>query len=478
MAQKAVRGILTFFVSLLPCLFAAGSWAQSSQELEPLRRMDAAVDALVKRVSPSVVQIVVTSFAPLEDSKVGNAGAVLGRQRAIGSGFIIDPEGYIITNAHVVRGAQKVEVVLPTSRASGEIGTITTSLSTQAELVPARIVGVTTDIDLALLKIEGKGYPALPFAAYRSLRQGEAVFAFGSPQGLRNSISHGIISAVARQVDPDSPRIYIQTDTPINPGNSGGPLVNTSGEVVGVNTFILSQSGGNEGLGFAIPCATVRVVARQLKQFGRLRKEEVGIGIQTLTPTMAAGLGLPRNHGVVISDVLPGGPAEAAGLMVGDILLTVDDQPVENLPSVSYYFLSQDLGDKVKIGVLRGKSQEVFNVAVSEETTGMDQVLSLADAAKNMVPGLGIIGLEIDKKVARMVPGLRDPYGIIVAARAEGPGSEVPLQQGDVIRALNGEPMTTLDKLRAAVTQLPSGAPATLQIQRDGKLMFVAFTKQ
>src|SRR5207244_3422842 len=142
--------------------------------------------------------------------------------------------------------------------------------------------------------------PAPPLATYTQVRQGETVFAFGSPIGLRNSLTHGLVSAVARQVDPDSALIYVQTDAPINPGNSGGPLVNIRGEVVGVNTFIISQSGGNEGLGFAIPSATARTVFKQLKEFGILRRQEAGLSLQAITPTMAAALGLAQDHGVIV----------------------------------------------------------------------------------------------------------------------------------------------------------------------------------
>src|SRR5262249_8575872 len=228
----------------------------------------------------------------------------------VGSGFVIDPEGYIVTNAHVVNGAQHVQVIVPPANADGSLAT---ALSPRMTMVPARIVGMTTEIDLALLKVDGMKLPALPLAQYTKVRQGETVFAFGSPGGLRNTLTHGLISAVARQTDPDSPLIYIQTAAPINPGNSGGPLVNTRGEVVGVNTFILSQSGGNEGLGFAIPCATARTVFRQLTKYGQLRRQEVGMSIQTITHVMAASLGLTRDFGVIVSDVWPGGPAESAG---------------------------------------------------------------------------------------------------------------------------------------------------------------------
>jgi serine protease Do len=462
-------------VLLLCVLFGVATpiFSQSPASAKSANPFDAAVDSLIKKVSPSVVQIIVTAYAPLENAGRGNAGVILGRQRASGSGFIIDSDGYIVTNAHVVTGAQRVQVVLAPLNPDGSL---VTALSTRTEIVPARIIGVAREKDLALLKIEGTRFPALPLASYRDLRQGHTVFAFGSPEGLRNSITHGVISAVSRQLDPDSSLIYIQTDAPINPGNSGGPLVNLNGEVVGVNTFILSQSGGNEGLGFAIPCATVRTVARQLKEFGHLRRQEIGVGIQTITPTMAAGLGLTRNYGVIISDILPGGPAEGAGLMVGDVLVSVDGQPADNLPSVNYFFLLRDSSEKVQVTVLRGTKEEAFSVAPIEESQDMDQLTSLADPEKNLVPGLGIVGVELDRKTTPMLHGLRDPYGVVVIARATGSASDVSLLPGDVIRSLNTQPMTTLDKLRSAVKAIPPGAPVVLQIQRDGKLLYVPMT--
>ncbi len=451
-------------------VFAVHALAQAPSTAKSADQFDLMVDALIKKVSPSVVQILVTAYAPLEESSRGNAGVVIGRQRASGSGFVIDPDGYIVTNAHVVNGAQRIEVVLPPPSPGGSLAT---ALSSSMDIVPARIVGVAREKDLALLRIEHTKLPALPLASYRDVRQGHTVFAFGSPEGLRNSITHGLISAVARQLDPDSPLIYIQTDAPINPGNSGGPLVNLNGEVVGVNTFILSQSGGNEGLGFAIPCATVRTVYRQLKQFGHLRRQEIGIGIQTITPSMAVGLGLRQKYGVIISDVLPGGPAEAAGLMVGDVLVSIDGQPADNLPSVNYYFLLRDSPEKAQVAVLRGTTQEVFSVRTVEEGQDVGRLISLADPEQNLVPGLGILGVEIDKKTAPMLRGLRDPYGIVVTARVSGSKGEVPLLPGDVIRCLNTQPMTTLERLRAALKAIMPGTPFVLQIQRDSKLVYI-----
>jgi serine protease Do len=442
---------------------------------EELRKVNESVQALIKSVSPSVVQILVTGFGTVGESGHGNTGEVIGRQSAIGSGFVVDSSGYIITNAHVVSGAQRIQVVLPELNSDSSARSV---LAAKGRVVPAQIVGVTQEMDLALLKVDAEGLPALSVAAYRDLRQGELVFAFGSPEGLRNSVTMGVVSATARQTDPDSPLVYVQTDAPINPGNSGGPLVNVNGAVVGVNTFILSQSGGNEGLGFAIPSTAVSLAYAQLRKYGHMHKSDIGIGLQTITLTLAAALSLPRNTGVIISDVLPGGPAEAAGLRVGDVLLSIDDRPAESLPFVAFHFWGRQEGEKVHLVVQRQEYQLTFDVPVMEQKRDIDQVTALADPSKNLVRRLGIVGLEIDKRIAPMLPELRDPYGIVVAARTADSGVGVPLETGDVIRTLNGKPMTTLERLREALAKLGPGSSVALQIQRDEQLMFVAFTME
>jgi serine protease Do len=440
---------------------------------DPLVRMNESIDALTRKVWPSVVQILVSSYGPRSEGPPGRAGVVVGRQQSTGSGFVIDAEGYILTNAHVVSGARRVQIVLPADNADG---TLATALSPKAKLIAAQIVGITTELDLALLKVDGLKLPALPLATYTQVRQGEMVFAFGNPNGLRNSLTHGLVSAVARQVDPDSPQIFVQTDAPINPGNSGGPLVNIRGEVVGVNTFILSQSGGNEGLGFAIPSATARTVFRQLRQYGHLRRQEVGMSLQTITEGMAAALGLARDYGVIVSDVWPGGPAEAAGLAVGDVLVSVDGQPAENLPTVTYNFRLRDSPGNVQLVVLRGAAQISLSMKAVEARSEFDSVSSTADPVTNMVAELGIIGVEIDLQITATATGLRDPYGIIVVARTASAASDVPVVPRDIIRSVNNRRVGTLAALRESVRSLAPGAPVTLQIQREGRLMYVSFT--
>ena len=459
-------------VCAMPVFCAAQSSSPQNRSDDALHKLNESVDALIRKVSPSVVQILVAGYGPIEESH-GDTSVVIGRQKAIGSGFVIDPAGYVITNAHVVSGAQVVQVVLPSGNPDGSLQSL---LSTKTNIVSARVVGVSKEIDLALLKVDNVKVEALAIAPYRNLRQGEVVLAFGSPQGLRNTVTLGVVSSVARQTDPDSPMVYIQTDAPINPGNSGGPLVNVDGAVVGVNTFILSQSGGNEGLGFAIPSSVVSVAYQQLRKFGHLHRAQIGVGLQTITPVLAAALNLPRSYGVIVSDVLPDGPAVGAGIRIGDVLLSIDGRMAESIPYVSFRLMSVNAGEKVHVEVLRGQERLAFDVPVIDHTDTMDQITALADPEKNVVRPLGILGIEIDKKVAAMAPDLRDPFGIIVAARAAGAGTEIPLNTGDVIRSLNGEPMSTLDRLRAALAALKPGAPVVLQIQRDDRLLYVSFT--
>ncbi len=233
---------------------ARSAYAQdASGRLEPLQQLNASVESLVTRVSQSVVQILVTSYGPSEENVRTETDLVVTRQRILGSGVVIDSDGYVVTNAHVVANARQIVVVLPEPAANQ--GGLRSLSGARGRLAEARVVGVARDLDLAVLKVNDGGLPAIPLADYGAVHQGELVFAFGSPNGLRNSVTMGIVSAVARQPNPDSPMVYVQTDAPISRGNSGGPLVNVKGELVGINTFILTNAGKSQGLGFAIPSA-------------------------------------------------------------------------------------------------------------------------------------------------------------------------------------------------------------------------------
>src|SRR5712664_168664 len=458
-------------------LFAANLPAQTARRgsaLDPLHQFNSALKALVKEVSPSVVQVLATGYGVAEESSHSNMGLAVEKQRSIGSGVIVDSNGYIMTNAHVVSGAQRVQVIIPTLAADQT--PLRSLVSARGQVVEAQIIGTDRELDLALLKIDRVGLPPLPFGKYGKLRQGELVFSFGSPQGLSNSVTSGVVSSTARQLDPDSSMVYVQTDAPINPGNSGGPLANVDGEIVGINTFILTDSGGNQGLGFAIPSSVVNVVYQQFRKYGHLHRSGIGIQVQTITANLAAGLGLPRNSGLVVSDVLPGGPGELAGLRVQDVILALNDRPVDSLPLLAFDLSTHAGGEQIKLRILRGSQELLLDVPVVDSSHVLDRLADLANPANSLLKKLGILGIDVDSQIAQMLPGVRVSSGVVVVARAaESRGGHPSLVTGDVIHGLNGTPIDSLNRLRSRLDQLKPHSPSVLQIERDGKLMFVDF---
>ena len=278
------------------------------------------------------------------------------RQHAVGSGVIVDSNGYIMTNAHVVEGAQRIRVALPMS--SSDSAAAAPLPAGRRQLFDAKVLGIHKESDLALLKIDQTNLPTLSLEAPQNIRVGQMVLAVGSPEGLQSSVTMGVISAVARQADPTKSLNYVQTDAPINPGNSGGPLVDMNGYVVGINTFILSQSGGSEGLGFAIPARVVNFVYHSLRKYGHVHHVEIGAGAQEITPTLAEGLGLPQSWGVIVDDITPDGPAASAGLQVQDIILTADDRPIETMSALTAATYLHNPDHPVKLEILRGEEKE------------------------------------------------------------------------------------------------------------------------
>ena len=455
-------------------LLTTGLQAQAPPEREApdiLRQLSDSFEGLARRVSPSVVQILVTGFGPVEADGI-TATALIAKQHITGSGVIVDASGYIITNAHVVEGAQRVRVVIPSRTASGSPRSMEKPPNPPMD---ARIIGLDEDIDLAVLKVEAKGLPALPVGNYAALRKGQLVLAFGSPEGLENSVTMGVVSSVARQPDPDRPMVYIQTDAPINPGNSGGPLVDVTGNIVGINTFILSKGGGSEGLGFAIPSSVVKFAYPQLRKYGHVHRGEIGINVQTVTPALAAGLALAQNHGVIVSDMAPGGPADSAGLKIQDLIVAVDGRSVESLAQFGAIMYLRAGGETVKFDVIRGSERLTFGIPVAERRDEADRMADL-DPETNLIPKLGIVAVAINKKISDALPGLRMASGVVVAARAAYAASvETGLQTGDIIHALNRIDIISLDGLRQALDKLKTGDPVVLQIERQGRLMYLVF---
>ena len=438
-----------------------------------LSQFNDSLQELTARVTPSIVQVQVTGYRATDEKNPDQTG-VIGRQRSLGSGVIVDPDGYIITNAHVVKGAQSVRVVLSPVTAGDSQVRASLGVGEHTPPIDAKIVGIAPTIDLALLKIDQKNLPAIPFADYTKLKKGELVLAFGNPEGLENSVSMGVISAVARQADPDVPSVYIQTDAPINPGNSGGPLINTSGQLVGINTFILTESGGSQGLGFAIPSSVVEFIYHELRKSGRVHRSVIGAVLQDITPDLANGLALGKQRGVIVSDVTPDGPADKAGLKIQDILLSLDGRSMGSVPLAEMIISTRPADSTVKAEVLRGTETLALTIPVMEQKNDVDQLGDLVDPQKDLVAKLGIFGVEINSDLAAQLEDLREPSGVIVAALAEDNASiAADLQAGDVIHALNGKKIETVSALREALKKIPAGAPAVIQIERDSKYMYV-----
>jgi serine protease Do len=438
---------------------------------ESLLEMSGQMRSLSQRVAPAVVQVLVSGYG-LIDSESGHPVSLLGREKSIGSGVIVDPDGYIVTNAHVIKGAVTIRVVITRASLLDEAPDDPSNLRT----VDAKIVGIDEESDLALLKIDEKGLPTLKFMNSDRLRQGDLVLAIGAPMGLRNSVSFGVVSSPNRSVGDDNPMVYIQTDASINPGNSGGALVTMNGLLAGLNAFIVSQSGGNEGLGFAIPANTVRDVYSQLRKNGYVSRGEIGIYAQDITFVMAKGLSLARDHGVIVSDVVPDGPADRAGLKRRDIILSLDGQKLVSAGQLRSHIYRRASGDNLELRVLRGQDELKVAPVVRERQDKASLLERLIHPEKNLIARLGILCIEIDKEVASKIPGLRREYGLIVAAKtAEGQSQSIDLQPGDIIDAVNNSPVALLETLRSTLNEMKPGDPVVLQIERDGRFQYLAF---
>jgi serine protease Do len=270
--------------------------------------------------------------------------------------------------------------------------------------------------------------------------------------------------------------VYLQTDAPINPGNSGGPLVDVTGAVVGLNTFILSSAGGNEGLGFAIPAGIVNFVYQSLRKYGHVDHVEIAAVAQTITPTIAEGLGLTQNWGVVIADVIPQGPADVAGIKPEDVILAVDGHPMVNLHGFAAALYQHPLDQVVKIDVLRGRQKLSFNVPALSVRDRIGQFAGIADPIGSHIGPLAILGLDFNDELRSLLPNVRMGTGVIVVGRAPGFNSaNTGLQPGDVIHSLNHTPIASVEQLKSALAQLKSGDAAVLRIERQGQLQYLAF---
>jgi serine protease Do len=371
-------------------------------------------------------------------------------QRGEGSGFIVSADGYIMTNAHVVNGASEVTVKLVDRRE-----------------FRAKVVGVDTRTDVAVIKIEAASLPTVRFGDPAKLKPGQWVIAIGSPFGMVNTVTAGIVSAVSRSLPGDRYVPFIQTDVAVNPGNSGGPLFNMDGEVVGINSQIYSQTGGYMGLSFAIPIDVANGVRDQLVKTGKVSRGRIGVNIQPVDAAMAEGFGLDRPRGALIGAVVPGSPAEKAGLKNGDIITKVDGRLIELDSEVPSLISSVKPGGQVAVEVWRERKARSFDVKVDElKEDGEPATGGSASPEQSSQLGLSVRPLQPEEK--RQV----ETEGTLVIEDVSGPAADAGVQPGDILLGVGGVRVKTVAELQAAAKK--AGKVVPLYIQRGDAQIFVA----
>jgi serine protease Do len=460
---------LTRITWLTLCCLAplAAQESADSAARDPLEEFNRSLQQVVAKVSPAIVQIEAVGYNRKGDEEKSD-NRLLAKTECEGSGVIVGADGYVITNAHVVEGARRIRVILDDRARASQRRNSTSAFD-------ASVVGIFAEADLALLKVSANGLPTIRMAPSDSVRAGQMVFAIGSPEGLQNSVSMGVISAVARQDQPDRPLAYIQTDAAIHAGSSGGALVDIHGNLVGITTFIITEGGGNEGLGFAVPGELVYMIYEELKTRGRVRVGDIGIKVQEISSVLAAGLHLNRESGLIVSDVLPGSTAERAGIHVQDIVLSLDGNLVRSLPQFATSFYTRHAGDHVSLELLRGQRPVSVTVEVIDNNSDVVDPLDSLDFKNNVIPRLGIACVSLSPHLSVAGSIVRSESGILVAAKLAHADVRTGLAVGDLIRSLNATNVGTVEEFRARIDNVKSGEPVVLQVERHGRLKFVSF---
>jgi len=376
-------------------------------------------------------------------------------QRGSGSGFVVTPDGYILTNAHVVSDADQVTVKMNDRRE-----------------YPAKVVGIDQATDVAVIKIDAKNLPTVKVGDPSKLKPGEWVLAIGSPFGFENSATAGIVSATSRSLPSESNSNYvpfIQTDVAVNPGNSGGPLFNLNGEVVGINSQIFSRTGGYMGLSFAIPIDVAMEVRDQLVKTGHVTRGRIGVSIQNVDGQLAESFGLDRPRGALVSSVVKDGPSEKAGVKPGDVILAVNDKPVEVSSELPTVIARVKPGASVALTVWRGGKEQKVDVKVDQLPEPELKTASLkGKRGADQASQLGLAVRPLDPAEKQQV----ETEGTLVVEQVTGPALAAGVQQGDIILAVNGKKVKTIADLQAAAKT--SSKTVALLIQRgDGGVFFV-----
>ncbi|MBU0855086.1 MAG: DegQ family serine endoprotease [Gammaproteobacteria bacterium] len=371
--------------------------------------------------------------------------------RGIGSGFVISPDGFILTNAHVVSEAVDVTVRFNDKRE-----------------FKAKVIGSDKRTDVALIKIDATNLPAVRMGNTDKVKVGEWVAAIGAPFGFENTVTAGIVSAKSRALPDESLVPFIQTDVAINPGNSGGPLFNLDGEVIGINSQIYSRTGGFMGLSFAIPIDVAMRVADQIKQFGRARHARLGVSIQPITRELADSFGLDRARGALVANVEQGSPADRAGLLAGDVVLSVDGRDVSDSFDLPKVIGNLEPGRQVALKVWRQGAERMLNATLGEQNDG--EVLAQDEPSQEKGPIRDKLGLAVRPLTGAESQQLGVNRGVVVADVA-GPAAQAGIQPGDAILAVNGQPVGSAEEL-ARLVDRAKGRVALL-IQRGDNRLFV-----
>lgn len=388
--------------------------------------------------------------------------------QSAGSGVVVDPSGYIVTNNHVVEGATQITVTLNDRREFS-----------------AKIIGTDPKTDLAVIKIEAKDLVSLKWAEYEKLQVGDLVLAVGSPFGLSSTVTLGIISALGRgNVGIADYEDFIQTDAAINPGNSGGALVNMNGELIGINTAIFSRTGGSEGVGFAIPSSIAVDIVDSLLKTGKVVRGWMGVAIQEITPALAKSFKLPEQRkGVLISDVNEVGPSHAAGIKRGDVVVTFNGKDIQSVSQLRNLVARTIVGKDAHVTVLREGKEQTFTIKVAERPS--DEVLAKKEAAPpkeqgetikppdNVLASLRVQGLDNALMSQLNIPA-KTTGVVIIGVEPGGQAEAAGLQRGDVIQEVNREAVKTLEDYQKAAHKIKKDELAVLLVNRQGNSLFVA----
>ncbi len=492
-AIAMVGSFVTYdFVKAMPATAAMAALASptttplDNNSVGTLLALDQAMETLAARVTPAIVNVTVTSrtkanltggdaedmqqfFGPQSDQQSGQQFGPFGRffgqqmqprpqqrvEHGLGSGVIISPDGYIVTNNHVVDGATDVRVTMSDRR-----------------ILPAKVVGTDPLTDLAVIKVAGHDLPNAPWGDSTKLHPGQTVLAFGNPFGFRFTVTRGIVSALNRpnpsSDDARKPGQFIQTDAAINQGNSGGPLVNARGEVVGINTFLISPSGSFSGMGFAIPTQIVRPTVEKLIQFGKITHGYMGIGISDVTPDNSKFFHMTNAVGAVVTQVESDSPGAKAGLKVGDVITQLDGHEVSDAGALQVEVGQKNPGTTIHLQVMRDAKSVAVPVTL-EAMGSRDRTAKEAADAGHGKPRWGVGLADITPEMREQLQAPRDLHGAVIQQVQPGsPADNAGLQSGDVIVEVDRKPVQSAADVQRALSSVPQGQDALLLVWSNG----------